>query len=119
MRVNRNNWVKQYEERQENWEEKQRRMQLNRCDNLLEEAKIRTREEEGKIIKLLERKIEIYQAMKKERIDYSEQEYLATCKELAERRYSLLLKKQKEEPEETSWREYWEEEKRADKEEER
>ena len=119
MRVNRSNWVKKYEERQEDWEEKQRMMQLKRCDSLLLEKKTKIKLEEQEIIRLLERKIEIYQAMKKEQIEYSQQEYIATSKELAERRYHLLLEKQREEPEEKSWCEYRQEEEIEDKKEER
>ena len=119
MDEKRSNWAKQYEDKQENWEERQRKQQLRNCDSQLEQAKERITIEEKRIVQCLERKVKIYQAMQKEGIEFDQQDYLATCKELADRRYYLLQEKYRQGPEEKSWTEYREEEQIADAKEER
>ena len=118
MDEKRSNWAKQYEDKQENWEERQRKQQLRNCDSQLEQAKERITIEEKRIVQFLERKVGIYQAMQREGIEYDEQDYMATCKELADRRYYLLQERQRQERVEVSWTEYREEEQMADAKEE-
>lgn len=119
MDEKRSNWVKQYEEKQENWEERQRKQQLRNCDSQLEQARERITIEAKRIVQYLEKKVKIYQAMQRENIEFNEQDYMATCKELAERKYQLLQENYREEPEEISWRDYREEEQAEDTKEER
>lgn len=119
MDEKRSNWAKQYEEKQENWEERQRKQQLRNCDNQLEQAKERITIEEKRIVQWLERKVKIYHAMQKEGIEFDQQDYLATCEELADRRYSRLQEEHGQDPEEISWTEYREEEQMEDAKEER
>lgn len=107
------NWAEKYEKKQDDLRENELNYQLKKLLELVDETY-----KNNDMIKVLTAIIEKYDELKREACDYDEKDYIAKKKQLAEIRYIVLKQQHEESIEAQSWKEYRDEEKLEEKEEE-
>ena len=100
-----NNWMENFEKREDEQKEKVLNRQLEKLLDLLDEAY--KREDR---IRVLEKIIQIYEELKKQLYDYNFKDYIAKKSELANIRLQIKKEEYMNSEESQSWNEYKKEE---------
>lgn len=107
------NWMEKYERRKDEQRERELNTKLEKLLNLLDEA---YRDKDR--VKILEEILKVYGELRTDACDYDEKDYMAKKKELAEIRYKMKRQEHMEQREAQSWKEYMEEERIEEREDE-